>query len=213
MAKRVAKRIQRNANKDLVYKEIVQKKTKKHTPEQLALMINPEDTADNPLTFHRLMEWLANTGWVYGYVRKRISPMDAHLYEDFAQSVWLEILNLNPDLMMEVWYHGKGKFINFIKKVIDLQLKCTGTRTYAVNKHFHHTHVSITNEQWHYLEEASPNIMYTDRYPVKYDCPSGNRKKMVMIEYEDLPISVKNVDDLIDNQIYLPDEIDDEEEH
>jgi hypothetical protein len=30
---------------------------------------------------------------------------------------------------------------------------------------------------------------------------------MVTIEYEELPISVDNVNDLIDKQIYLPDEI------
>jgi hypothetical protein len=76
-----------------------------------------------------------------------------------------------------------------------------------MNKHFHHTHIPLSNEQWQSLEEGIPETTYTNNYPVKYNCPSGNRKKMVTIEYEELPISVDNVNDLIDKQIYLPDEI------
>lgn len=208
MSKRIKKRVERNANRKVAYQEVAQKRSKTtKTPEQLKLLINPDDTPENPLTFHRLMDWLANTGWVEGYVRKRISPMDAHLYEDYAQTVWLEILNLKQDVIMEVWYHGKGQFINYMKRVIDCQLCHTSTRTYQLNKHFHHTHIPLSNEQWQSLEEGIPETTYTNNYPVKYNCPSGNRKKMVMIEYEELPISVDNVNDLIDKQIYLPDEI------
>lgn len=165
--------------------------------EELKLLSNPIDTPEDPLTHDRLMQWLADTGWVYGYIKKRISPMDAHLYEDYAQTIWLYILEMDPNKILEVWYHGKGQFVNYIKKVIDGQLMWK-TDTYKLNKHYHHVHKSITPEQWHRLEEGESQVMYTDNYPVKCDYPTGNRKKMVTIEYEDLPIDIESMDDIID---------------
>lgn len=183
------KRVKRASQKKQIYKEIVEKKTQKKTPEQLKLLINPEDTPDNPLDYHKLMVWLADTGWVEGYVRKRISPMDAHLYEDFAQSVWVAILSLDPIGMMEVWYHGKGCFVNYIKRVIDLQLCSTSLQTYKVNKHFYHTHALLSDEQWRHFEEGDIEATDVDVYPVKYMCPTGNKKKMVIKEFEEIPIT------------------------
>ena len=212
MSKKIPQRIFNNPKKKEVYKEIVKKSPRKNkTPDQLKLLTNPEDTAQNPLTFSRLMEWLASTGWVEGYVRKRISPMDAHLYEDYAQSVWIVILELKPEYVMEVWYHGKGRFVNFMKRVIDCQLCHRFTLTYNTNKHFHHTHLTLSDEQWKAFEEGIPVTEFTDSYPVKYNCPSGNRKKMVTIEYEDLPI-ITEIDSITDKQIYIPDELDNKEE-
>lgn len=195
------KRVYRNANKPEAYQEVVKKRSKTtKSPENLRLLMNPEDTPENPLTFHRLMEWLAWTGWVYGYVRKRISPMDAHLYEDYAQSVWLTILELRPEYVMEVWYHGKGKFVNFMKRVIDCQLQYR-TNTYHLNKHFHHTHLTLTDEQWMRFEEGETDSTFIDSYPVKYNCPSGNRKKMVQVEHEEKAIQT-DYESLIDKQIH-----------
>lgn len=201
MAKRVPKRISNNANRPEAYKEVVKKRAKTtKSPEELKLLTNPEDTPENPLTFERLMQWLADTGWVYGYIRKRISPMDAHLYEDYAQSVWLVILELRPEYVMEVWYHGKGQFVNFMKRVIDCQLQYR-TYTYSVNKHFHHTHLALTDEQWKLLEEGETNTTFINSYPVKCECPSGNRKKMVMVEHDEVPISTE-YDSIVDMQIH-----------
>lgn len=183
-----------------VNKKLTGKQSRVKTPDQLALLINPEDTESNPLTYSRLMEWLANTGWVYGYVRKRISPMDAHLYEDFSQTIWIEILKVKPETIMDVWYNGKGKFVNFIKRIIDIQLH-SAAATYQLNKHFHHTHCMLTDEQWKNFEEGIETTCYDCTFPVKYSCPSGNRKKMVKIEHD-----VENIradyEELTDNQIH-----------
>lgn len=201
MGKHIPNRIFHNANKKEVYKDIVQKSNRKNkTPDQLKLLLNPEDTPSNPLTFNRLMNWLANTGWVEGYIRKRISPMDANLIEDYTQTIWLYILELKPDYVMEVWYHGKGQFVNFMKRVIDCQLQYK-THTYHLNKHFYHTHVTMSNEQWQNFYEGEPDSTFIDTFPVKYDCPSGNRKKMVQIECEEKPIHTE-YESLIDKQIH-----------
>lgn len=188
--KNVKNSIKRNSIKNEVYQERVTRVKKKHTAEELPLLINPEDTEENPLTFERLMDWLASTGWVYGYVRKRISPMDANLYEDFAQSCWIQILQCKPERIMEIWHKGKGAFINYIKVVIDTQLKSSDTPTYKVIKHFHHTHHLLSDEQWRNFEEGIDHSTFIDTYPVKFMCPSGNRKKMVTMEHEELPIYI-----------------------
>lgn len=185
---RVNKRTQINANRQSAYKEIVEKKRKtKKTIEELKLLINPEDTRDNPITYHRLMDWLANTGWVEGYIRKRISPMDANLIEDFTQSIWECILKIKQDYIMEVWSHGKGQFVNFMKRVIDLQLHCRA-QVYKENKHWHHEHVMLDDDQWNLFENGSSTSTYIHTYPEKYNCPSGNRKKMVRVATEEQEI-------------------------
>lgn len=200
--KKVVKSIQRNNIKEAVYKERVQKKSFHHTAEECPILINPEDTKQNPLTWDRLMNWLADTGWVYGYVRKRISPMDAHLYEDYAQHCWLSILEVKPERMMEIWYTGKGAFINYIKRIIDIQIKSMTTSTYIVNKKFHNTHVTIPHVEWEKLEEGCRVANWVDAFPVRYNCPSGNRKKMIQIEYEELPFEVDPGYSLIETHPY-----------
>jgi hypothetical protein len=192
-------RTRREATKHEAYKDKVEKRPREKSAETLKLMINPEDTPSNPLTHNRLMNWLADTGWVSGYVRKRISPMDAHLYEDFVQSIWVIILSVKPDVIMEIWYKGKGKFVNYIKTIIDINLRGIGSPNYNENKKFHNTHCTLSDEQWMEFEEGHTTTSWTDTYPVKYQCPSGNRKKMVYLEYEDVPIST-DYNDLIDTQ-------------
>ena len=204
--RKVKKRVESNSNRQAAYKEVVEKRSKTtKSPDQLKLLINPEDTTTNPLTYHRLMDWLANTGWVEGYIRKRISPMDALLIEDYTQSIWVQILLIKPDLMMEIWYNGKGCFVNYIKRLIDIQLHCK-SHVYNENKHFHHTHITLSDEQWDPFENAVPETMFTDSFPERYNCPSGNRKKMVIVQHDLQPIST-DYDRLIDNQIYIDDEI------
>lgn len=181
-------RIKNNLRKDKhnIAKEIATKNPKKRPIEHLNLLLNPEDTQENPLTYERLMDWLSRTGWVEGYIRKKISPMDVHLIDDFTQRIWICILTVNKDTMMEVWYHGKGKFVNFLKCVINLQLH-SRAQTYKENKHFHHTHCTLSDDQWQSFLDAEQETLWTDTYPVKFSQP-GSRSKQIIIEHEDLII-------------------------
>lgn len=126
--------------------------------------------------------------------------MDGHLYEDFAQHCWLAILQIKKDRIMEVWRNGKGAFVNYIKRVIDVQLKSTTNPNYQTNKHWHHVHCTLSDEQWHHFEEGETTSTWIDSFPVKYQCPSGNRKKMVKIEHEELPIHVDPEYSLLENE-------------
>lgn len=205
--KGIQRRAKLQADPQKAYEEAVSKNYKEcRNVSEMRLLQNPEDTPNNPLTFNRLMEWLAWTGWVDGYVKKKISPMDAHLWQDYIQSVWLVLLELKQDYVMGIWYKGKGKFVNFIKRVINVQIRATGSLTYNVNKHFHHTHKTLTDEQWQIIYDGGSQVSYTDTYPVRYSCPSGNRSKMVQVEYDEIPVDI-DFSDITDNQIYLPDEI------
>lgn len=184
LKQRVDKRLQNNANRQAAYKDIVEKKrVSKKSVEELKLLTNPEDTAENPITWERLMDWLANTGWVEGYIRKRISPMDAYLIEDFTQSIWVCILRVKKEYIMEVWSHGKGKFVNFMKRVIDLQL-FSRAQTYKENKEWHHIHSLLDEDQWSLFENGNNHSTTIHAYPEKYNNPSGNRKKMVRVATE-----------------------------
>ena len=193
-------RVRRESTKMEVYKDKVEKRPRQKSVEDVKLLINPEDTPSNPLTHQRLMEWLADTGWVYGYVRKRISPMSGFLYEDFAQSVWLEILQVKPEKIMQVWYTGKGAFVNFIKKIVDIQIKSTTSTNYRTNQRFHNTHCLLTDDEWREFEEGRTDSSFVDSYPVKCQCPSGNRKKMITVEHDIQPIHVEHGFNLTDEQ-------------
>lgn len=173
-----AKRIQeRKLNRDLYVEKVEKKKTSTKSPDQLKLLINPEDTPKNPLTHARLMEWLADTGWVEGYIRKRIHPLSVHLIDDFTQSIWLEILTVKPEYIMDSWYKGKGYFVNLIKRIIDIQLTSLSNVTYLENKRYHLTHFGLTEDQWRHLEDGDLKINFSSAYPEYIKCPSGNRKK------------------------------------
>ena len=204
MAKKTitAEKTRKRAKRKAEYNTKVRKaKPKQKSPDQLKLLLNPEDTPKNPLTWERLMDWLANTGWVEGFIRKKISPMDAHLIEDYTQSIWLVILSIKKERMMEIWYHGKGAFVNYLKVVMGIQLKTTCGEAYKTNKHFHHTHISLSDDQWYNLEEGNTTTYYEQPYPVKFQCPSGNYKKNIIVEYDTHEVHA-DYNDLTYNQIH-----------
>lgn len=198
--KEITNRVRNELNKVEDYKKRSRGRIRKKTAEELKLLINPEDTPQNPLTYHRLMEWLADTGWVYGYIRKRISPMGEWLYEDYAQSIWLCILEVKQETIMRVWYTGKGAFVNYIKMIIDTQLKSVTCANYYTNQRFHNTHCLLTDSQWRAFEEGHPDSFYEDAFPVRCESPTGNIKKMITVEHDTQPIRVKYDFDLIEEQ-------------
>lgn len=192
-----AKRIQqRKLNRDLYVERVEKKQTSTKSPEQLKLLINPEDTPENPLTHARLMEWLADTGWVEGYIRKRIHPLSVHLIDDFTQSIWLVILTRNPDYMMKSWYIGKGCFVNLIKRIIDIQLIGVQEVTFLENKRFHLHHFGLTDYQWELLENGELKINYSSAYPEYIKPPSGNKKKNCRVAIDD------NTEGIVETELY-----------
>ena len=64
------------------------------------------------------MQWLADTHWVDGCTVQSMSPLDYPYAKDYIQEIWLQILSVPQDKMMEIWYHGKASFVSYIKTLI-----------------------------------------------------------------------------------------------
>lgn len=119
------------------------------------LLTNPPDTEDNPLTHKRLMDWLAKTGWVENHLRSRISPLDRNHIEDYIQEVWIQILEVPPEKMLEIYRRGKGKFVNYIKSIIMNNIYSKSSHLYKNVREPYHKEYYLTDEQWQELFNES----------------------------------------------------------
>ena len=145
---------------------------------------NPEDTESNPLTWERLMEWLADTGYVEGLVGKKISPLDRAYIEDYIQEVWVQILEVPQEKLMDIWYKGKGKFTNYIKSIVINNIYSGSSHLYKNLREGTHELVYLDDTGWHRLENDD-DVEITLSYPViSRDKGLSNR---VSFEYEKIP--------------------------
>lgn len=137
-------------------------------------LINPKDTKDDPLTYERLMNWLVNTGWVQGFLKKRLHPLDRPLEEDMLQECWVQILSVPPDKMLDIYNKGKGKFTNYLKSIIVNNICSVTSVTYKHTKGLYSNELYLTDEQWNRFEESDdsevtlqfpgPNSSYYENY-------------------------------------------------
>lgn len=127
-------------------------------------MINPEDTDENPLTWKRLVDWLAATNYIEGFIFKRISPLDMPFIEDYIQEVWVQILQVPQDKFLGLWYKGKGKFTNYLKSIVINNIRSNSSNLYKnirlddVNK------IHLDDEGWNHLidgKSADAYLQYT----------------------------------------------------
>lgn len=154
------------------------------------LMINPEDTDENPLTYKRLMTWLAETGYVEGFLYKKISPLDMPYVEDYIQEVWVQILSVPPEKIMYLWYKGKGAFTNYIKAVITNNIISTSSPLYIHIRKDIKDHIHLDDEGWTHLdndEEADAYIqsMFWEK---SINPATGRPKRMPTISYEKITV-------------------------
>lgn len=122
---------------------------------------NPTDTKEDPLTHERLMEWLAQTDFIENNVGKRISPLDKELYEDAVQEVWVQVLQVPPEKLMSIWYKGKGKFTNYLKTIIKVNLNSFTLPFYIKFKHPQHNEILLTPQNWKRIEDAEGEVTGT----------------------------------------------------
>lgn len=105
--------------------------------QEYKLLTQPPD----PTSHQSIVEWLAETQWVEGFVRKKISPLDRNLLDDYIQEVWIQILS-NKNLV-EVYKRGKGQFVNYIKSIIMNQIYSDCSATYKSLKQYNHKHIGL----------------------------------------------------------------------
>lgn len=137
-------------------------------------LTNPKDTEDDPLTYERLMNWLVDTGWVQGFLKIRIHPLDRPLEEDMLQECWIQILSVPHDKMLGIWYKGKGKFTNYLKSIIINNVYSITSATYKNTKGLYANELYLDDAQWTKFEEdkdsevtlqfPGPNSSYYENY-------------------------------------------------
>ena len=160
---------------------------------------NPKDTPDDPLTWERLMEWTANTGFVLHQVRRRLSALDFNFRDDYVQEVWVEILSVPKEKMMEIWYKGKGKYTNYLKAIILNQIVSKTSKTYRKYKIPQKTEMLLTEEAWMRFEDADEETDASLYFPVR--CLKDDVTKW--IKYDEEKIKVRCETELTDTNGYI----------
>ena len=117
------------------------------------LLVNPEDTPSNPLTWERLMKWLADTRYVEGLTISKMQDRDMIFKEDYIQEVWVQILSVPPEKMMDIWYKGKGKFVNYIKSIIINNVYSASSYLFKNIRADRFNEVYMDDAEWTSMEE------------------------------------------------------------
>lgn len=106
------------------------------------------ETPDNPITKDRIMKWMADTKYIEGFIHKRIHPLDKDYIDDYIQEVWLQILELDGEKIVEIYKSGKGRFTNYIKALIMNNIRSTCSNLYKHIRQPRVNEVYLTDEQW-----------------------------------------------------------------
>ena len=149
---------------------------------QPKLFKNPRE----PITRESLLEWLYRTGWFENHVRKRSSPLDKNQLDDYIQSCWEELCKIPEEKLLEIWYRGKGKFVNYCKALIGHQTYSSCSKSFKENKIFYTTEVYLDDQQWQTFEEDG-ETNYRQQFPVINRDPDRrvNDEERVEFEYDD----------------------------
>lgn len=168
---------------------IILKKLNAMRKQEYKLLTNPPD----PTSHQSIVEWLAATGWVEGFIRKKISPLDRHLIEDYTQECWVQIIS-NKNLV-EVYKRGKGKFVNYIKSIITNNIYSSSSQVFKKIKQFNHNHFLLDNSQLSYVSDYGQLEVETKFPVIERDSGVENR---VVLEYTKEIISTKPNEDRFD---------------
>lgn len=132
------------------------KSTKKKSPKpkqqkkEYKLFTNPP----SPVTWEGLIKWLSDTGWVEGRIGKVISPLDRPYYDDYVQEVWVQILEVPHDKLLDIWNRGKGRLVNYIKSIILNNVRSSSSILYKNIRLSRSVERLLDDEQWERLEKT-----------------------------------------------------------
>lgn len=117
-------------------------------------LITLEDTSENPLTRDRIMNWMASTGFIEGFIGARIHPLDRPYYDDYLQEVWLQILEVDPEKLIFLYRAGKGRFTNYIKCLIMNNIRSDSSLLFKHIRADKKKEVYLDDDQWSSLLES-----------------------------------------------------------
>lgn len=149
------------------------------------LLRNPKE----PVTYESLIDWLVKTGWVEGRVSKVMSLMDMRYLDDYIQECWYQILSVPHDKLLGVWGKGKGKFVNYIKSIIQNNVVSRQSHLYKNVRACRENDVFLDDERWKSLINKGSTYR-TFTYPMKFDDLNIKKhdSKRIDIMFEEEPI-------------------------
>lgn len=157
--------------------------------QEYKLLTQPKD----PTSKESILNWLSDSGWVEGFIRKKISPLDRHLIEDFTQECWLIICE--NEKLVEMFGKGKGVFVNYIKSIITNNIYSDSSQVFKKIKQFNHKHCLLDNSQLSYVSDYGQLEVETKFPVIERDSGVENR---VVLEYTKEIISTKPNEDRFD---------------
>lgn len=159
-------------------RKYIRSTAKPKTKRVYLLMTNPPE----PVTRDGLMKWLSDTGWVEGFLGKKISPLDRPYYEEYLQEVWVQILEVPEDKIVDIWHRGKGKFVNYIKSIIMNNIYSSSSHLFQNVRKFRKDERELTDYQWNLLDEDGKST-FDVVFPIN-DFEPGNRSLHYGIDKE-----------------------------
>jgi len=110
-----------------------------------------------PITYdyEGIINWLVKSLWVENYIRKQKGAQFPYL-DDFIQEVWLQILSIPKEKVVEAFQIGKARFIAYIKCIINNNINSISSPTYRHIKFYHDKHISLTSMQWDAIDANLP---------------------------------------------------------
>ena len=107
-----------------------------------------EDTPENPLTRDRIMNWMASTGFIEGFIRVKSHILDRPYLDDYIQECWVQMLQVPEDKIVELYRSGKGRFTNYIKMLIMNNIHSNSSILYKHIRMARSKEVYLDDNQW-----------------------------------------------------------------
>lgn len=167
-------------------------------PKIYKLLIPLEDTEENPLTRDRILDWLIDTKWIENYIHKKISPMDAIYVEDYIQECWVQILEIPADKLVNIYRKGKGKFVNYIKSLINNNIRSTSSKLYQHVRKCRQGEVLLDSDEWKSLEQGETCTTADTSWPERNYVRRNKFTDRIIIRTE--KTQIKADDDLYETQ-------------
>lgn len=103
-----------------------------------------------------IIQWLVDSSWVENYIRKVKGPFFPYT-DDFIQEVWLQILSVPQEKIVNAFQLSKPRLVAYLKCIINNNITSTSSPTYRHIQAYHTRHLSLSDVQWNNLDANIPD--------------------------------------------------------
>lgn len=109
--------------------------------------------------YEGIIQWLVDSKWVEHYIIKQKTIFFPYL-EDYIQEVWMQILSVDRQKIVDSFQVGKGRFIAFIKMIINNNIISASSPVYRNICRWDERHIVLSDVQWNLLESEVSECDY-----------------------------------------------------